>query len=68
MTVTGVITETIVVQKSVTVECGSDIEKEDLEQLIREKAYEETILDYEHLHGWTGLDCVDVEIEIQYAV
>ena len=35
----------------------------DIEDQIKAKAYEKTIMDEKYDHGWEGLDCLEVNVE-----
>jgi hypothetical protein len=60
--VTGTVTETLVVQKEVTVRVKSNADVGEVKEAIRAKAYEKTILQGDH--GWEGLETDDVDIKI----
>ena len=73
MKIKGTITETLIVQKDVEVEVsdavakaaaeGDDDAQEEINTLIRDKAYEDTIFGGTPTHGWEGLDTLEVEVE-----
>jgi len=70
MKVKGAIVETLIVRKDVQVEVPNDLAKkaalgsviaqEEIEEIIRENAYEECI---EWNNGWDGIDTVEIEVE-----
>lgn len=59
MKVYGKISETLVMEKEVEVEVADDADDEQIEQAIRDAAYEETIC---YSGGWEGVDTTDVTI------
>lgn len=61
-TISATIYETIILKKEVTVCVDEDINDVDLEQEIRNVAYDNTIFDGDH--GWEGIDTLEVEINI----
>jgi len=60
--VTGKVTESIIIQKEVSVRVRKNAGKEEIEEAIRAKAYEKTILQGDH--GWEGIETSGVDIDI----
>lgn len=60
MKLTGKVVETLVVEKEVVVEVPDNSSDDTIEQAIRDKAYEQTILD--GTHGWEGIETQDVRV------
>jgi hypothetical protein len=60
MKIKATVTETLVVQKEVELEVSTE---QDIEEAIREKAYEDTIMDGDH--GWEGINCLEVDIDYE---
>ena len=65
----GKVTETLIVVKEVEFKIpdmeGEDDEEdiEDIDQMVRDKAYEKTILESWEEHGWEPVKTVDVDVE-----
>lgn len=55
---TYTICETLVVSKTVEIEVEDEIFEEDIEDLVRDAAYEQCIIP----NGWSMDDCLDVQI------
>lgn len=55
---TYTIVETLIVSKTVEIEIPEDAEDWDIEQIVKGKAYKDTIIG----NSWSIDDCVDVEI------
>jgi hypothetical protein len=63
MKIQGQVTETIIIQKEVEVDVPDDSTKEQIEEAIRAKANEKSILIGDH--GWEGVESNGQDIEIQ---
>lgn len=61
-TIYGTIRETIVVEKSVVIDVTDEAGDMDVEQALRDKAYEHTIHEAHEVHGWDGVECEEVTI------
>jgi len=59
--VKGTVTESLVVQKEVSVKVKKNASKEEIEEAIRAKAYEKNILQGDH--GWEGIETSGVDID-----
>jgi len=62
MEITGTITETLVVEKSVIVNVRDDASQDEIEQAIRAKAYDKLVRTQD---GWEILETLNVDIAIQ---
>lgn len=60
--VTGTVTESLVIEKSVSVRVRKNATQEEIEQAIRAKAYNKTIRHNDH--GWDAIDTSDVSVKI----
>jgi hypothetical protein len=57
-----VIQETLIFQKEVEIEAEEYLDTSEIEELVKEKAYKNTISQYEDKHGWEGIICEGVNI------
>lgn len=65
MEITGTITETLVVEKDVTVDVRDDASQDEIEQAIRAKAYEKLVSTET---GWEILETLNVDIKFPQSV
>lgn len=63
MKIKGTVTETIVVEKVVEIEMPDTEDREKIEDFVCSKAYESTIFSDSPVHGWEGVDTVEVEVK-----
>lgn len=59
MRIRGKVTENLVVQKEIEIEVPDDTNDDQIEQAVRDAAYEKTIMDGT---GWEGVETFDVTV------
>ena len=62
--VTGIVTEELIVQKKVAIMVKPGTTDEEIDAIIRNKAYSSLISDYSIEHGWQCMDTLDVDVKI----